>query len=245
VIDPRRLGEDNPMLSLEDQADVVCILVPQSTPAVRAVELLHETNPDRTITFGRGVNIRENRREASGDVQIPHAWADQEPRNLVLRLSAKLKDPVGGWHFGRHKTRCDFPIGWHEDSKRVSNVHFRIYVNEHGTLMLEDQSTNGTVVDGCVLRGKDKENIREFSHTLQTGTIILLTMTPPDEDYRFVVVEPQREEEGERAYEDNLTAFFLRVNDIRHRNEARRAGGGAAEREPVSIVSQFLYPCAD
>lgn len=236
------------MLSLEDQADVVCILVPQSAPAVRAVELMYESHPDRTITFGKGVNIRERGRE---DLEVQDS--DQTPRNLVLRLSAKLKDPVGGWYFGRHKARVDFPIGWHEESKRVSNVHFRIYVNEHGTLMLEDQSTNGTVVDGVLLRGKpprenenvkDKENIKEtsfqVSHTLGNGSIILLTMTPPDDDYRFVVVEPQREDEGERAYEDNLTAFFLRANDARNRNPARLAAGGGAKGEPVSVDVPYL-----
>lgn len=146
--------------------------------------------------------------------------------DLVLRLSANLKDPVGGFHFGRNKTRCDFHIGWHEESRRVSNVHFRIYINEHGTLMLEDQSTNGTAVDGTLLRGKDKENDKDYRHTLESGSVIVLTMTPTEEDYRFIVRIPQREDEAAERYEENLTAFFLRVNDIRQQNHARLAAAG-------------------
>ncbi|KAE8447511.1 hypothetical protein EG329_010641 [Mollisiaceae sp. DMI_Dod_QoI] len=237
VLDPRRLGQANSGLSLDDQADICCILHPISTPAYQAVALIHKESPHLTLTSESNVIIRER---DSGEVGAGNTFepavAGAPSRSLVLRLSAKLKDPVGGFHFGRNKSRCDFPIGCHEDSKRVSNIHFRIYINEHGTLMLEDQSTNGTAVDGNLLRGKEKENDKDYRHTLESGSVIVLTMTPPEEDYRFIVRIPQREDGADNAYEENLTAFFLRVNDIKQQNQARLAAGGdVARRDPLNL----------
>ncbi|CZR54206.1 related to protein kinase RAD53 [Phialocephala subalpina] len=236
VLDPRRLGQANSSLSPDDQADICCTLIPASPPAKRAVALIYEENPHLTITSSNNVRIRER---DSGEVSVGGTFdpATAGPScDLVLRLSANLKDPVGGFNFGRNKTRCDFHIGWHEESRRVSNVHFRIYINEHGTLMLEDQSTNGTAVDGTLLRGKDKENDKDYRHTLESGSVIVLTMTPPEEDYRFIVRIPQREDEAAERYEENLTAFFLRVNDVKQQNHARlAAAGGVARRDPLNL----------
>ncbi|KAF8851639.1 kinase-like protein [Acephala macrosclerotiorum] len=61
-------------------------------------------------------------------------------------------------------------------------------------------------------------------------------MTPPEEDYRFIVRIPQREDEAAEAYEENLTAFFLRVNDIKQQNHARlAAAGGVVRRDPLNL----------
>jgi len=105
--------------------------------------------------------------------------------------------------------------------------------------VVEDQSTNGTAVDGALLRGKEKENGKDYRHTLEQGSIIHLTMTPPEEDYRFIVRIPQRDEISENAYQQNLTAFFLRMNNVRLDNEARVAvavKGDATKKDPVYCI---------
>jgi hypothetical protein len=233
VIDPRRLGHGNSGLNEEDLADICCILHPASPPAYRAAALIHDANPQHTISFDSDVKIREKENALHVET-FDLAEQGLKSCDIALRLSAKLKDPMGGFHFGRNATRCDFVIGNNDQSKRISNIHFRIYINAYGIIMLEDQSTNGTAVDGALLRGKEKENGSDYRHTLEQGSIIHLTMTPPEEDYRFIVRIPQRDEISENAYQQNLTAFFLRMNNVRLENEAR-AGvkGEVTKKDPV------------
>jgi hypothetical protein len=238
VVDPRRLGQGNSGLNEEDLADICCILHPASLPAYRAAALIHDATPEHTISFDSDVKIREKENHID---TFELAAQGLKSCDIALRLSADLKDPMGGFHFGRNATRCDFVIGNNDLSKRISNIHFRIYINEYGIIMLEDQSTNGTAVDGALLRGKEKENGKDYRHTLEQGSIIHLTMTPPEEDYRFIVRIPQRDEISENAYQQNLTAFFLRMNNVRLENEARVAvKGGATKKDPVSISFQPL-----
>jgi hypothetical protein len=233
VLDPRRLGQGNSGLNEEDLADICCILHPASPPAFRAAALIHDATPEHTISFDSDVKIREKENHIN---TFELAAQGLKSCDIALRLSANLKDPMGGFHFGRNASRCDFVIGNNDSSKRISNVHFRIYINEYGIIMLEDQSTNGTAVDGFLLRGKEKENGKDYRHTLEQGSIIHLTMTPPEEDYRFFVRIPQRDEISENAYQQNLTAFFLRMNTVRLENEARVAvKPDATKKDPVSF----------
>ncbi len=233
-IDPRRLGQPNSGLSDEDLADIVCILHPLTLPAYRAAALIHELTPQYTICNENNVRIRENN---NGNIQDVATFqlqaAGLKSCDIILRLSANLKDPLGGFHFGRNNDRCDFVMGRNDLSRRISNIHFRIYVNEYGVIMVEDQSTNGTAIDGVLLRGKEKENGHDYRHTLENGNVIVLNMTPPEEDYRFVVRVPQRDLDSDTAYEQNLTAFFLRINNVKRENEARATAGGAAKKDPV------------
>ncbi len=243
VTDPRRLGQPGSGLNNDEVADIICILHPSSRPACRAAALIHEDAPEYTLSTNSGVKIREKTsQDAAGDDEL--AQEGLVACDLALRLSAPLKDPVGGWHFGRNTNRCDFVLGRDQASKRISNIHFRIYINEYGIVMLEDQSTNGTAIDGVLLRGKDKENGLKYRHTLQNGSVITMTMTPPEEDYRFTVRIPQRDSEADELYERNLTAYFLRINNIRARNEALVAAGGAVRRDPV-CQSFFLMTFTD
>lgn len=73
--------------------------------------------------------------------------------DLALRYDPGPKNPKLGFVFGRNSRMCDVVLADPEaaptdpEAKRVSNTHFRIYVNDKGALMLEDMSTNGTWVD--------------------------------------------------------------------------------------------------
>jgi pSer/pThr/pTyr-binding forkhead associated (FHA) protein len=102
-----------------------------------------------------------------------------------------------------------------ETSKRVSNIHFKINVNEHGILVLEDQSRNGTLVDRCWLQGREKGNAGPgYRRILRPGSVIVLDPLSLQDDpsfYRFIVRIPRRDRESEIAYQQNLTAFCLRM----------------------------------
>jgi FHA domain len=250
IVDPRRLGMGGSGLNDEDLADICCILHPASLPAYRAAAHIHEDTPQYTIsTESDNVQIRERHNGNFEDCEtFDLAAAGLKPCDIALRLSANLKDPLGGFHFGRNKQRCDFLIGRDEKSRRVSNIHFRIYINEYGIIMLEDQSTNGTAVDGTLLRGKEKENGHDYRHTLEQGSVIMVIMMPPEVDYRFYVRIPHRDEEAELAYQRNLTAYFLRLNNIKQENAARLAATNAGvefKRDPVCGSNEYFGAFTD
>jgi hypothetical protein len=224
-------------LNDDDLSDIFCILHPASLPAHKAAALIREQAPNHTISTQSDVKIRERNGESDNDPgTFDRAAQAHTSCDIVLRLSANLKDSLGGYRFGRNKQRCDFLLGRDDEVKRISNVHFRIYINEYGTIMIEDQSTNGTAVDGFLLRAKEKENGRDYRHTLQQGAIIVLTMTPPEEDFRFIVRIPQRDEESEIAYHKNLTNYFHRIHnaDLEKRRQMQAPGVGPGNHEPVS-----------
>lgn len=243
VIDPRRLGQANSGLNDEDLADIFCILHPASFPAHKAAALIREQAPNHTISNQSDVRIRERNGESNdGPGTFDLAAQGVVSCDIVLRLSANFKHSSGGYMFGRNKQRCDFVLGRDDEVKRISNTHFRIYINEYGTIMLEDQSTNGTAVDGVLLRAKNKENGHDFRHTLEQGSVIILTMTPPEEDFRFFVRIPQRDEESEIAYRQNLTNYFHRINNanLERQRQARAPAVGPGIHEPVSWKLSYL-----
>jgi hypothetical protein len=86
--------------------------------------------------------------------------------------------------------------------------------------MLEDHSTNGTVVGGVTLRSRRGFNSSvDCRQPLKQGSVIVVATTPPEEDYRFTVHIPQRDIEYEKAYQQNLTAYFLRMRHVQLENE--------------------------
>lgn len=252
VIDPRRLGHHNSGLNDDDLTDIFCILHPASMSACIAAALIAKESPEHTIS-NTAVELKV--RGGSNNPVKPPTTSDLAAqgvasRDIALRLSAILKDPLLGFRFGRNPERCDFVIAGTEGAKKISNVHFRIYLNEHGILMLEDHSTNGTQVENVMLRARLKNEGEQYRHTLVQGSLITLIMTPPDEDIRFVVRVPQREGEYEAMYNQNLQRYFQRWQQVRQARVAERdaaaarANGqtGDAHRGPVSrIPPQRLF----
>jgi hypothetical protein len=186
-------------LSNEALADTCCILQPAPHTALQINALIHQKTLQNTV---------------SGEVDS--ATGGFVSWNIMLRLSAKTKDHADGFYFGRNKQRCDFVIGEH---KRISKVHFKIFINQYGILKLEDLSRNGTAVDGVLLCGDDKENKPNNIRTLTQGSLIALAMIPPDDDYRFIVRIPERGDESENAYQKNLTAYFNRSGNVTRRKD--------------------------
>jgi len=230
VIDPRRLGHHNSGLNDDDLTDIFCILHPASMSACIAAAQIAKESPEHTIS-NTGVELKVRGGSNNNPVKLPTTSdlvaQGVASRDIALRLSANLKDPLLGFRFGRNPERCDFVIAGTEGAKKISNLHFRIYLNEHGILMLEDHSTNGTQVENVMLRGKLKKDGEQYRHTLVQGSLITLVMTPPDEDIRFVVRIPQREGEYEAIYNQNLQRYFQRLQEIRQARVAERDAAAA------------------
>ncbi|KAH8591967.1 hypothetical protein B0O99DRAFT_690032 [Bisporella sp. PMI_857] len=249
--DPRRLGQGNSGLTDDDLADIYCILHPASVPAYKATALIHQLTPQHTIHAERHVNIRQKAGGANDENNEDNTLADLESQGLVscdvaLRLSANVKNTLeGGFYFGRNASRSDIVLGRDDRIRRVSNVHFRIYLNPHGVIMLEDQSTNGTIVDDVLLRAKDKEN-GLIRHELSLGSIITLTMTPAEDEIKFIVRIPQRDMETEMRYNANINHYFMRMKPANVERNQRKADEHNARRKAAGLPPDlFATPNPD
>ncbi|KAL8331149.1 hypothetical protein RB593_001887 [Gaeumannomyces tritici] len=214
VVDPRRLGQQNSGFSDDEIADIICILYPTSENARRAVAALERDNSAHLISqpTDGGANVKyflnddPTRFSLATPVSAQHA--------IVLKLSVDTKDPMQGFTFGRHAARCDICFAT-DPLKRLSNIHFRIYINEYGVLMLEDTSTNGTVVDECLLRkAKAKTDRHETKRTLSNGSEIKILLHDHSNDIAFLVQVPKREGRHEEAFRQNLYQYRQRIQAL-------------------------------
>lgn len=222
-IDPRRLGNHGSGLNAQDLVDVFCILHPASPQAYQVTTNIAQAAPQLTVST-------DDADETSAiEERVNH-------RYIALRLSANLKDPLEGFCFGRNPKRCDFVIR-QDDMRRISNVHFKIYINRFGSIMLEDTSTNGTVIDNEVLRARNRTNGSglKYRNVLQHGAVITL-LHPPEGDIKFIVRIPFREEEEQDAYNENVQEHLQRKHDLGAEREADAAAYNALNQgnQPVS-----------
>jgi hypothetical protein len=232
VTDPRRLGESNHTgLSDDDLTDIFCILHPASLPAHQAIARIAQESPELIIsTRGAAAAVDPSRPE--NDVESPGieelTSAGITPHDIALRFSADAKNPLLGFCFGRNRQRCDYVLGGNtEAAKRISNVHFRISINQHNIIMLEDQSTNGTIVEKTMLCGKHKNEGQAYKHILEQGSLITLIMMPPEEDYKFIVRIPFREGIYEELYYQNRDTYCNRLKKMNTiRQQAKGIAGG-------------------
>ena len=227
VYDNRRLGL-NSELSKQDEADVILILRPASLPALASVDLTAEAatqhihqNHDRSQVATNDDNTNEKT-----DLNKKSA------KDIALRFSSRVHNTQMGFVFGRNVYHSDIllvPVERKEkvstDSKKnyaVSNKHFRIFLNRHGIAMLEDTSTNGTVVERTVLHGAKAPNQTpdmQPRHTLHTGNMIEIPITNSGESIRFVVVEPKRIH-NEAKYQENLRRHLALVEQAERKAAA-------------------------
>ena len=226
-MDPRRVGKGQ-TLSEKEECDVLCILHPSSPAAYEAVKNVARTTPqhilqneglsfllDESIVENDGPTMPndksvgpENQSPAdtdNEDSQPDVARSGRSMYDIALRFSSRLRDPCMGFTFGRNESRCDILL---EDNRKIwpsklSNVHFRIYLNQGGILMLEDTSSNGTFVDGTQLWGikartknpllqPDDANLQQ-RRMLSSGSIITFPDRESQATYRFLVTIPSRD----------------------------------------------------
>lgn len=213
------ISKQNIELDEETLADILCILHPTSKPALDAVALIAEEQPECTLDneLVEQHTQPDNNGQEIGNFKarsVDPRMKGVKARDIVLRLSKFPKDATQGFCFGRHAERNDFKLS--DPKKRISNVHFQIYVNEYGTIMIQDASTNGTIVDSILLKSSEKENDKPYRNTLENGSIIKIVMTNNVLDnIAFIVRIPRREGEVEDKYENNLNNYFTRLNAIK------------------------------
>lgn len=135
---------------------------------------------------------------------------------IVIRLSARFKDTSRGFTFGRSPLRCDVAFN-NPKTKRLSNVHFRIYFNEYGVLMLEDLSMNGLYVDASLLKQRDPK--KATRRTINTGSVIRIIMETQEDDLEFLVRIPRREGDHEKLFRANLQRHLNEVKQLRAETE--------------------------
>lgn len=161
-----------------------------------------------------------------GISHMPHLVGEHA---IVLRLSAKLKDPLLGFAFGRNHSKCDIYFA-NDPHRRLSNIHFRIYLNEYGVLMLEDSSMNGTIVDGTMLKSKEGRGAKPGDkkppkqRTLNPGSQVKILMAEREDDLNFIVQIPRREGDYEEAYRKNRILYMRRLSALRAQADAGDAG---------------------
>lgn len=201
LADPRRMGMNNSGIEDQDLSDIICILHPNSHAAHDAVAATARLGSQHIL-----------QRDSLADETSHTADLD-----VALRLSSKVHNLGLGFAFGRNRARCDLLLAVDDEAKRVSNTHFRIYLTGDGILMLQDTSTNGTVVDNCRLRKSQKEN----SRMLMNGSVIQVVTGIGSEEVRFVVRTPSREGFATQ-YQENLCRYFERVQAHAPANNARQ-----------------------
>jgi serine/threonine protein kinase len=240
AVDPRRIGRNNSGLSDGDISDVICILHPCSPAAFRIVATTAERTPQNVLQndgydhFDDGLtqSVLEEQETFILGPDAPHQAMD-----LALRFSAPTRNPKDGFVFGRNANACDIVLAT-DTYKRVSNVHFSIFINSSGVLMLRDMSTNGTIVDEVVLKGKNA--LQSQTRMLSPGSIIQILSPKPEEIVKFIVRIPSREghmEEYEakfQAYMNRLALDEARAN--RHNMLTRRL----AAAQPTSSNSNSI-----
>ena len=240
-VDPRRHGSSS-MLSVEDEADVVCILHPATPAAYEATKLIAKYCPQHILqNHGLSYNLDyEGIEEApttepkvddndldysqTGDVRGMD-MPESSPRDIALRFSSRVHDMCMGWSFGRNPLKCDLPIVGSNETLKISNRHFRIYLNTYGVLMLEDTSTNGTWVDHNHLQMKPGHAGQKSRRTIQQGSMIEILLSAPDPCMRFIVNIPSRDR-GEAKYNQKLGEYMALVKQLD--GQARVVAEGAA-----------------
>lgn len=227
ILDPRRLGKQNSGFSDEDISDIICVLYPHSDTARVEVQQLLKTESPYLIG-----------RDEADDVELDYEHEDRpsqfesNPTNhgnhaIILRLSSLVHSPAAGFVFGRNTGRCDIVFA-NDPLRRISNIHFRIFVNEHGTVMIEDKSTNGTFVDDLLLKNTHKDPTKKpiLKWMLSSGSVIRIYLHNDMPDLTFRVRIPRRADEYLDAYQRKVDDYYLRHNLLPGPVETITAGPG-------------------
>lgn len=208
VEDPRRLGRNLSNISDDDATDVICLLHPCSPAAFDAVRA--------NLSTGRQHILQNDDLKGLSEDDILFGPQYNLTRDIALRISSQVKDPRDGFRFGRASSQCDILLTPHENDNLVSKVHFKIFVNSQGSLMLQDLSTNGTLVDDHHLKVRDrhgKKPLKPATIALTNGAIISVVSGRDREEIKLMVRRPPRGD-NEDAYEKNLRAYIAARGEL-------------------------------
>jgi serine/threonine protein kinase len=210
VEDPRRLGHHLSNISDNDAADVICILHPSSPAAFEAVRA--------NLLFAQDHILQNHDLEGVTEDDLLFGPEFKQARDIALRISSGVQHPKDGFRFGRASQPCDILLTPYENDSLVSKVHFKIFVNSQGSLMLQDLSTNGTLVDDTRLRGKGPRGkpAQPATIALKHGTIICVVSSHDGterEEIKFMIRIPSRGD-NEDAYEENLRRYLAARGEV-------------------------------
>lgn len=248
----------NSMLSEQDESDVICILLPTSPAAHEAVELTAKAAPQHILQNKDRPHLYEAPDEDEmiaqpADDADDLSDLDTQPRDpnqskwegptkdIALRFSSKVHNLGLGFTFGRNPARCDLLLS-NNDTNMISNRHFRIFMMGNGSLMIEDTSTNGTMIDSTYLHAT--KPIREgpnpgSQHTLCGGSTIEIPLEGKQrgQSIRFSVKIPERGEIALEKYTQTCIEYVKLVEQAERQHgfvaEATR-NGNAPTVPPVS-----------
>ena len=265
------------MLDLQDESDIICILLPTSPAAHEAVELtahaapqhilqnhgishIYEAPDEEMTTNTRPGHDPDDLEEANTQLPDPNQpkW-DEPAKDIALRFSSKVHHLGLGFTFGRNPTKCDLLLSKNDvsnDTIRISQRHFRIFMKNNGSLMIEDTSTNGTFLNDIVLRGPKAIRFGSSSdaqRTLCNGETIEIPHMGNEraqKTIRFSVKIPPRSELGAEKYLQNCVAYVKCVEQAERQlgflAEATRNGNApvippVSYRAPIHLsLSSFL-----
>ncbi|KAH0078915.1 Pkinase-domain-containing protein, partial [Aureobasidium melanogenum] len=186
-------------------------------------------------TYSDGLSMADLEKEET----FPAPGEDQRhPLDLALRMSAKVYNPAMGFVFGRNPNACDIVIDT-DTVKRVSNMHFRIYMTDAGVCMLHDMSTNGTIVDGKLLRGRGSNNAATMM--LTAGSVIQILSTKRDESLKFIFRIPSRDNHYEE-YGRRFAAYLHQVNLAKEKQGQNTQTQGARPAKAQSKTAPNVKP---
>jgi serine/threonine protein kinase len=243
MLDPRRMGRNNSGIRETDISDVICILHPASPAAFRVVATTAERAPQHILQNDGLLTFEEGDLNALDEQEtfLLRSEAATRAQDLALRFSSRTIRPVFGFCFGRNVKQCD--VVFNVDTvKRVSNLHFRIYINRVGVLMLEDVSTNGTLVDGVHLKGRVSGK-QPATRMLAGGSILEVPSSKPEESIKFIVRIPSRdrhEPEYRRRFEEYMNRITQIEEDLQRQQwqqAAKRNPGQTAPAQQRSVAA--------
>ncbi|KAK8125079.1 Serine/threonine-protein kinase RAD53 [Apiospora kogelbergensis] len=209
ALDPRRLGKQNSGFSDEDISDIVCLLYANSENASREIQRIADSPEFSPHITGRyaadAIESDLSREDTARNFGRTRGLGDHA---IVLKLSSTVKSPHLGFTFGRNQSRCDICFA-HDPHRRLSNIHFRIYINKYGVVLLEDQSTNGTIVDDILLKKKNAEDgSGSVRRMIESGSTVKVFMHQNNDDLQFIVRVPRRDGALEDRFQQNLSNYL-------------------------------------
>ena len=246
LMDPRRMGRNNSGLSEADISDVMCILHPCSPAAFKIVATTAERTPQNVLQNHGYEDYDDDLTQSVLEEQetfILNSDGPNQAMDLALRFTGNMINATLGFVFGRNARICDIVLAT-DTYKRVSNMHFSIFMNESGVLMLRDMSTNGTMVDDVVLKGKSAQEPQ--TRMLNGGSIVQILSPKSEEIVKFIVRIPSREGHVEE-YESKFQLYMRRVaiaeaTMVKENDMAKRLAVTQARTQSASSYKAPLMP---
>jgi serine/threonine protein kinase len=187
-------------ISEHDASDIICTLNAQTPAAFEAIKATMLTATQHILPNDDLENLIEQDFELNPELSL-----SKNSRSIALRISSKVVAPKNGFTFGRNSDMSDILLVSDAHVKTISNSHFKIHVNSQGSLMLEDTSMNGTLVDDDhLMKGASR---MPATRALQNGAIISVFGLEKAE-IKFLVSIPKNRGDYQEKYEQNLRKYL-------------------------------------